>query len=122
MLHGNPGRVAKPRRHHVHREALCKLRLSGSPEIVEKPVHPKSNYAVVGIYMYDPRVFSIIKTLKPSDRGELEITDVNNVYIRSGEMKFDLLDGWWADAGESIEYLLKANNLVARDGANKMEL
>lgn len=90
-------------------------------EIVEKPAHPKSNYAVIGIYMYDARVFNIIKTLKPSGRGELEITDVNNVYIRSGEMKFDILEGWWADAGESIEYLLKANNLVAKNGANKME-
>lgn len=89
-------------------------------EIVEKPAHPKSSYAVIGIYMYDARVFNIIKTLKPSHRGELEITDVNNVYIRSGEMKFDLLEGWWADAGESIEYLLKANNLVAKYGANKM--
>ena len=90
--------------------------------IEEKPEHPKTNYAVIGIYMYDNRVFDIIRTLKPSARGELEITDVNNRYIEWGEMTYEFLEGWWADAGESIDYYLRANNLVAKYGANKMEL
>jgi len=81
--------------------------------IVEKPKAPKSNDAVIGIYMYDARVFDIIKTLKPSGRGELEITDVNNAYIASGEMTFAYVDGWWADAGESCDALLHASNIVA---------
>jgi glucose-1-phosphate thymidylyltransferase len=81
--------------------------------IVEKPKAPKSNDAVIGIYMYDARVFDIIKTLKPSGRGELEITDVNNAYIASGEMTFAYVDGWWADAGESCDALLDASNIVA---------
>lgn len=81
--------------------------------IVEKPTSPKTNYAVVGIYMYDARVFDIIKTLRPSDRGELEITDVNNAYIEAGEMTFAFLDGWWADAGESCDALLRTSQMVA---------
>lgn len=81
--------------------------------IVEKPKEPKSNDAVIGIYMYDARVFDIIKTLKPSGRGELEITDVNNAYIESGEMTFAYVDGWWADAGESCDALLHASKVVA---------
>jgi glucose-1-phosphate thymidylyltransferase len=80
--------------------------------IEEKPKTPKSNYIVTGIYMYDSSVYDIIKTLKPSDRGELEITDVNNAYIKKGNMHYDILDGWWTDAG-TIESLHKANNLVA---------
>jgi glucose-1-phosphate thymidylyltransferase len=86
--------------------------------IEEKPKEPKSTYAIIGIYMYDNTVFDIIKTLKPSDRGELEITDVNNVYIDRGEMTWDILDGWWTDAG-TFESLLKASQLVAQTGANK---
>jgi len=81
-------------------------------EIVEKPKRPKSDYAVTGFYMYDKKVFDIIKTLKPSGRGELEITDVNNEYIKRGEMTFAVLDGWWSDCG-THEALLRANNLVA---------
>ena len=80
--------------------------------IEEKPDKPKSSYIVTGIYMYDASVYNIIKTLKPSGRGELEITDVNNAYINQGKMHYDVLDGWWTDAG-TIESLLKANNLVA---------
>ena len=72
-------------------------------EIIEKPKIPPSNYAVVGIYMYDPGVFNIIKTLKPSDRGELEITDVNNVYLRAKRLHYSILNGFWADAGANIE-------------------
>ena len=84
--------------------------------IEEKPKHPKSDYAVTGIYMYDNKVFEIIKTLKPSGRGELEITDVNNAYIKRGELTYNILDGWWSDAG-TFESLLRANNLVAKKGA-----
>ena len=80
--------------------------------IEEKPERPKSKYAVTGIYMYDARVFEIIKTLKPSDRNELEITDVNNDYIFHAEMTFSVLDGWWTDCG-THESLLKASDLVA---------
>ena len=80
--------------------------------IEEKPANPKSNLAVTGIYMYDAAVFDIIETLEPSDRNELEITDVNNDYIRRGLMTYDLLDGWWTDAG-TFESLHKAGNLAA---------
>ncbi|MCS7280533.1 MAG: sugar phosphate nucleotidyltransferase [Desulfobacterota bacterium] len=85
--------------------------------IVEKPKKPRSNLAVVGIYMYDSKVFDIIRTLKPSERGELEITDVNNAYIREGTMTYEMLEGWWTDAG-TFESLLRANILVAQTGAN----
>ncbi|HEV2764282.1 MAG TPA: sugar phosphate nucleotidyltransferase [Pyrinomonadaceae bacterium] len=88
--------------------------------VEEKPQRPKSDYAVIGIYMYDSAVFDIIRTLKPSDRGELEITDVNNAYIERDEMTWDELEGWWTDAG-TFESLLHASNLVAQTGANKME-
>src|SRR5712692_3563379 len=88
-------------------------------QIEEKPKAPKSPYAVTGIYFYDARVFDIIQTLKPSGRGELEITDVNNAYIGMGELTWDLLEGWWTDAG-TIESLLLANQLVAQTDANKM--
>ena len=81
-------------------------------EIEEKPKKPKSKYAVTGIYMYDSKVFNIIKTLRPSGRGELEITDVNNEYIKRGEMTFSILDGWWTDCG-THDSLLRASNLVA---------
>jgi glucose-1-phosphate thymidylyltransferase len=88
--------------------------------IEEKPKQPRSPYAVTGIYFYDAQVFDIIKTLKPSGRGELEITDVNNAYITRGQLTWDLLDGWWTDAG-TIESLLVANQLVAQTGANKLD-
>ena len=81
--------------------------------IEEKPVRPKSNYAVTGIYMYDGTVFDKVNKLIPSDRNELEITDVNNFYIREGTMTYDFLDGWWTDAG-TFESLLRAANLVAQ--------
>jgi glucose-1-phosphate thymidylyltransferase len=87
--------------------------------IEEKPKKPKSQYAVIGIYLFDQEVFNIIKTLKPSDRGELEITDVNNQYIKKGLMTWDILEGWWTDAG-TFESLLHANQLVAQTGANKL--
>jgi glucose-1-phosphate thymidylyltransferase len=81
--------------------------------IEEKPKRPKSDYAVTGIYMYGATVFDKIKTLVPSGRGELEITDVNNAYIREGTMSFSYLEGWWTDAG-TFESLLRAGNLVAQ--------
>ena len=88
--------------------------------IEEKPREPKSDYAVIGVYMYDAEVFEIITTLKPSARNELEITDVNNSYIARGEMTWNKLEGWWTDAG-TFESLLHAGKLVAETGANKME-
>ena len=87
--------------------------------IEEKPKKPKSQYAVIGIYLFDQEVFDIIKTLKPSDRGELEITDVNNRHIEKGLMAWDILEGWWTDAG-TFESLLRANQLVAQTGANNL--
>jgi len=96
--------------------------LSGSNvlRIEEKPKAPKSEYAVIGIYMYDGEVYDIIRTLKPSGRGELEITDVNNAYIQRDQMTWQELDGWWTDAG-TFESLLRASNMVAETGANKMQ-
>ena len=85
--------------------------------IIEKPKDPPSNLAVIGVYMYDNRVFDIIRTLEPSDRGELEITDVNNAYIQAGTMTWEPLKGWWTDAG-TFDSLLRASNLVAEGGAN----
>jgi glucose-1-phosphate thymidylyltransferase len=87
--------------------------------IEEKPKAPKSNYAVVGIYLYDKTVFEKIRRLKPSGRGELEITDVNNFYIEEDKLTYEILEGWWTDAG-TFESLLRANTLVAETGANKM--
>ena len=89
--------------------------------IQEKPESPKSDYAVIGIYMYDGEVYDIIRTLKPSGRGELEITDVNNAYIKRDEMTWEELEGWWTDAG-TFESLFHASKLVAETGANKMDL
>ena len=83
--------------------------------IEEKPKEPKSPYAVTGIYCYDHQVFDIIRTLKPSARGELEITDVNNAYIQRGQMTWDILEGWWTDAG-TFESLMLAGTLVSQTG------
>lgn len=88
-------------------------------QIEEKPANPKSDLAVIGIYFYDSTVFEVIKTLKPSGRGELEITDVNNHYISEGTMSWAELDGWWTDAG-TFESLLHASKLVAETGANNL--
>jgi len=82
--------------------------------IEEKPDQPKSNYAVTGIYFFPPDVFDIIKNLEPSDRGELEITDVNNYYIQNGRMAYSVLEGWWTDAGTPDSYK-KANELTAKN-------
>ena len=103
------------------------LRHLGVPEledgrvtgIVEKPDAPPSNYAVTGIYFYDDDVFEVIPTLVPSGRGELEITDVNNHYVRAGTMEYDVLEGFWGDAGESIDAYYEVNDFVRANGANK---
>ena len=87
--------------------------------VEEKPADLASNFAVIGIYMYDCRVFEFIRSLKPSQRGELEITDVNNFYIREGKMQWDTLEGWWTDAG-TFESLLYAGNMVEQMGTNKL--
>ncbi|NUM25154.1 MAG: NTP transferase domain-containing protein [Candidatus Buchananbacteria bacterium] len=81
--------------------------------IEEKPKQPKTNFAVVGVYLYDAQVWGAVKKLKPSGRGELEITDVNNFYVSKGEMTFEILQGWWGDGGESFDSLLQAANLAA---------
>ena len=86
--------------------------------IEEKPQNPRSPYAVIGVYMYDAEVWEILTTLHPSGRGELEITDVNNAYIDRGRMEFDIIGGWWGDAGESIQSYHETINLVATHGAN----
>jgi glucose-1-phosphate thymidylyltransferase len=103
----------------AHRFGVPEVRDGRILRIEEKPPNPPSNYAVIGIYMYDPEVFRIIKTLKPSHRGEMEITDVNNEYLRRGTLTYDVLEGWWTDAG-TFESLLRASRLVAETGANKL--
>jgi glucose-1-phosphate thymidylyltransferase len=86
--------------------------------IVEKPANPPSRFAVTGVYFYDPAVFEIIPTLQPSGRGELEITDVNNEYIQRGIMEYDVIEGFWGDAGESIDAYYSVNDFVRTHGAN----
>ena len=87
--------------------------------IIEKPDDPPSEYAVTGIYFYDERVFEVVGGLVPSGRGELEITDVNNWYVERGEMEYDVLEGFWGDAGESIDAYYAVNDFVRVHGANK---
>ncbi|HXZ82623.1 MAG TPA: sugar phosphate nucleotidyltransferase [Acidimicrobiales bacterium] len=87
--------------------------------IVEKPAVPPSNYCVTGVYCYEPSVFSVITTLVPSSRGELEITDVNNYYVGAGEISYDIYDGFWGDAGESIDAYYAVVDEVRRNGANR---
>jgi len=87
--------------------------------IDEKPAEPPSPYAVTGCYLYDARVFEIVAGLRPSQRGELEITDVNNAYIARGQLRHEVIAGYWADCGESFDSYLRAAQLVATRGANK---
>jgi glucose-1-phosphate thymidylyltransferase len=84
--------------------------------IVEKPDKPASDFAVIGVYMYDSRAFDIIDSLRPSGRHELEVTDLNNAYIQAGEMQADEITGWWSDCGANIDNLLEANNRAATLG------
>src|SRR6267154_6888066 len=103
----------------AERFGVAEVRRDRVVNIEEKPRKPKSNYAVIGIYLYDSTVFQKIRRLKPSGRGELEITDVNNFYIEERNLSYEILEGWWTDAG-TFESLLRANNLVAETGANKI--
>ena len=96
-----------------HRFGVAEFQGKKITKIIEKPRHPKTPYAVVGVYMYDADVFKIVRTLKPSRRGELEITDVNNAYLNRGLLEYDVLKGFWTDAG-TFESLHRANCLVAR--------
>ena len=105
----------------AHRFGVAEILGSRIVGIEEKPKAPKSSFAVIGIYFYDASVFEKIRRLKPSGRGELEITDVNNFYIEEGKLTYDVLHGWWTDAG-TFDSLLRANSLVAETGANKMNL
>jgi glucose-1-phosphate thymidylyltransferase len=109
-----------PETEHLRHLGVPDLDEGGSVRrIVEKPDEPPSHYAVTGIYCYDAEVFEVIKTLEPSGRGELEITDVNNHYVTAGRMAYDVLDGFWGDAGESIDAYYAVNDFVREHGANK---
>jgi glucose-1-phosphate thymidylyltransferase len=119
---GGGGKIMLKEVHDPERFGVATVDAEGKVlEIVEKPKNPVSNKAVIGIYMYDSRVFDIVRTLKPSGRGELEITDVNNAYIKAGTMTAEVLKGWWTDAG-TFESLLRASTMVADGGANRMDL
>jgi len=99
---------------HPQRFGVAELSDGRIVGIEEKPEQPKSDYAVTGIYFYDGEVFEIIRTLKPSARGEFEITHVNDAYIAKGQLAYDIIDGWWTDAG-TFESLTRANELVAEE-------
>jgi glucose-1-phosphate thymidylyltransferase len=104
---------------HLRHLGVPELDTSGRiVRIVEKPERPPSRYCVTGVYMYDPGVFDVIATLEPSGRGELEITDVNNHYVSKGLIAYDVLDGFWGDAGESIDAYYAVNDHVRHNGAN----
>jgi len=109
---GKGARILLKEVEHPERFGVATIEDGRVKEIIEKPEHPASHFAVTGCYMYDGRVFDIIQTLKPSGRGELEITDVNNAYIHAGQMSYDILSGWWQDAGSSFEAYARAQNLV----------
>ena len=104
-----------------HLRHLGVARMNGSrvEEIVEKPESPPSTYAVTGVYFYDAQVWDVLPTLKPSGRGELEITDVNNSYVSRGLMEADVVEGFWGDAGESIDTYYEVNDFVRRNGVNR---
>ena len=107
--------------HDPERFGVATITESGKVEkIVEKPTNPDTNLAVIGIYMYDADVFNICRDLKPSDRGELEITDVNNEYVRRGNLSSEVIEGWWTDAG-TFESLYRSASLVRDGGANRMD-
>ncbi|TVX89402.1 sugar phosphate nucleotidyltransferase [Paenibacillus agilis] len=108
---GSGAKILLQEVHDPQRYGVAELEGERIISIEEKPSQPKSNYAVTGIYMFDSKVFDIIKTLKPSGRGELEITDVNNAYIKREELTFDVLQGWWTDAGTHTS-LARANELA----------
>jgi len=109
----------EPNPDHLRHLGVPELRNGRIVRIVEKPEEPPSEFAVTGIYFYDADVFSLIPELEPSGRGELEITDVNNWYVEQGAMEYDVLEGFWGDAGESIDAYYTVNDFVRRHGANK---
>jgi glucose-1-phosphate thymidylyltransferase len=104
---------------HLQHLGVPELQDGRVTNIVEKPSDPPSDYAVTGIYFYDEQVWDVLPTLEPSGRGELEITDVNNWYVGRGEMEYDVLQGFWGDAGESIDAYYEVNDFVRGNGANK---
>ncbi|HUY86371.1 MAG TPA: sugar phosphate nucleotidyltransferase [Acidimicrobiales bacterium] len=106
-------------RNHLRSLGVAVLQGGSVTEIVEKPSEPPSHYAVTGVYFYDGNVFQVVGGLNRSDRGELEITDVNNSYVKNGEMSFDILEGYWGDAGESIDSYYEVNDYVRSNGANR---
>jgi len=108
---GGGARVLLKKVHDPQRFGVAKVDGEKVVEIVEKPKTPASDLAVIGVYMYDNEVFSIVSSLKRSDRGELEITDVNNAYLRRGKLQYEVVDGWWTDAG-TFESLFQAGRLV----------
>ena len=108
------GRIFLTQVDHPWEYGIAEVEGSKIKRIVEKPRKPLSDLAVIGVYMYPPDVFEIVEYLEPSARGELEITDVNNAYIERGEMEYELVDGWWLDAGENHESLLRASITIAR--------
>jgi glucose-1-phosphate thymidylyltransferase len=116
---GRGARVLLARVEHPEHYGVPVLKDGQIERIEEKPKAPASRYAVTGCYLYDNAVFDVINDLEPSARGELEITDVNNSYVLKGQLQHDVLEGYWADCGESFDSLLRANNLVAERGANK---
>lgn len=118
---GNGARILLKEVPHPERFGVPEIVNGRIANIEEKPKQPKSNFAVIGIYMYDPRVYEIIKTLKPSGRGELEITDVNNNYLRAGQLSYEILDGWWIDAGSSPDNLFEASRLIKETGVNRLD-
>jgi glucose-1-phosphate thymidylyltransferase len=110
-------RVDEPQ--HLRHLGVAELDGERVRRIVEKPADPPSEYAVTGIYFYDEQVWDVLPTLEPSGRGELEITDVNNWYVEHGTMEYDVLEGFWGDAGESIDAYYEVNDFVRAHGANK---
>jgi glucose-1-phosphate thymidylyltransferase len=104
---------------HLRHLGVAELDGDRVTRIVEKPEQPPSEYAVTGLYFYDSSVFEFLPSLSPSARGELEITDVNNWFVEQGTMEYDVADGFWGDAGESIDAYYEVNDFVRRNGANK---
>jgi glucose-1-phosphate thymidylyltransferase len=116
---GGGARVLLAKVEHPEHYGVPTLDGSRILRITEKPAAPDSEYAVTGCYLYDHEVFDIVRTLVPSKRGEMEITDVNNAYLAKGRLRHDVIEGYWADCGESFDSYRAANELVAKRGANK---
>ncbi len=118
---GSGAKIMLKEVHDPERFGVATVKDGKVQKIVEKPKQPETNQAVIGIYLYDKNVFEICRTLKPSARGELEITDVNNEYIRRGNMTAEVLKGWWTDAG-TFESLYRAATLIRENGCNRMDV